>query len=446
MPFTNILLVFTLIIWAAPAHAYLDPSSGSALTTALIAALSGLIYKLKSIYYYFFGEKDPLSKLASESDIIIFSEGKNYWGTFRPITEELINRKIHFRYITLDLYDPALEIETPYMHARLIGKKQSGFTFFANIQAKLMLSTTPNIGNQNSHLKRPKGVDNLVHVFHSVSDISIYQKHSLDHYDSVILSGDFQSQSIREIEQKRGLKEKKLSTLGMPYLDALNQQLTQTHLSRENSLQVTDLQQTQPRVPTPQIPRPEINKNPTILIGSSWGQKGCLQVYGIEFIKALSTAGYSVIIRPHPQSYISELDFITRCEQEMATFDNVSWDKDTSPFSAMQSSDLLISDTSSIRFDYAFLFKKPVITLDIERENLTAFEANDLEEIWTDWASERIGKVINKNDIADLPSIVKTVLADLTSNNIEAMREEMVVNWGESSKYIVDYIIKETAA
>ena len=93
--------------------------------------------------------------------------------------------------------------------------------------------------------KKPKLVKNLVHVFHSISDISIYKKGSLDHYDSVILAGEFQKKSIRELEKKRGLKQKNFFLpLGVPYID---------HLIK--SKRVISLSKT------------------TILIGSSWGKK-----------------------------------------------------------------------------------------------------------------------------------------------------------------------------
>ena len=92
---------------------------------------------------------------------------------------------------------------------------------FSLIEAEYLLSTTPNLGTPGYPYKKPKLVKNLVHVFHSISDISIYKKGSLDHYDSVILVGEFQIKSIRELEKKRGLKQKELLPLGVPYIDHL---------------------------------------------------------------------------------------------------------------------------------------------------------------------------------------------------------------------------------
>lgn len=411
-----ILIFINLFFWAAPAHAYLDPSSGSALVTSLIAAASGFLYKIKSAFYYFFGSGKKTERQVQDDGLIIFSEGKNYWGTFRLIVEELIQRKIHFRYITLDLHDPGLEIESDYMQAKLLKNNSSGFTYFKHIKAQVMLSTTPNIGAKGFPLQKPASVNNLMHVFHSVADISVYHKFSLDAYDSVLLSGDFQRQSIRTIEKKRNLKEKTLLPAGLPYLDEMYKQLNKASTNRHL-------------------------KKPTILIGSSWGMKGCLKSYGIDFIATLAKKGYAIIIRPHPQSYISEPDFIHQSKAALEQFSDITWDKAPSPLNAMQSSNILISDTSSIRFDYAFLLSKPVITLDIPRENLEAFEAHDLEEIWTDWASERIGTVISKKSIDTLPVLVSDILGQENEKDIKELRSEMVANWANSSKHIVDHML-----
>lgn len=174
------------------------------------------------MFYGLRGKKsNTKSSIFTKDTIVLFSEGKAYWGTFRPLVDELIKQKIHFRYRTLDLYDPALTIENPYMQSKRLSISSLSLTELAKIEAPIMISTTPNIGCDGYPLPKPKKVQNLVHVFHHVGDLSSYKRHSLDHYDSAILVGEFQTKSIRDIEKLRGLKPKKLMTLGLPYLDDL---------------------------------------------------------------------------------------------------------------------------------------------------------------------------------------------------------------------------------
>ena len=107
----------------------------------------------------------------------------------------------------------------------------------------------------------------------------------------------------------------------------------------------------------------------------------------------------------------------------------------------MLASDLLISDTSSIRFDYAFLYEKPVITLDIPREKQTEYEGQFMSEIWTDSAARRLGRVIGHEDMADIVSIVGDVLSEGASDGVRQFRDETITNLGSSVKAVVDELV-----
>ena len=260
-------------------------------------------------------------------------------------------------------------------------------------------------------------VKNLIHFFHHIGDVSIYKKNSLDFYDTVILGGEFQRKSIEELEVYRGLKQKDLIVLGFPYLDSLNKEKIEF------------------------AKKPTTKQNKTILVGSSWGAKGCLNRYGTSFINQLAESGFKVIVRPHPHSLIAELDFIIKCE-EQTTHPNVSWDKSLSPSSSMLYSDILISDTSSLRFDYAFLYEKPVITLDIPIKSLSEFEAADLTESWYTEASKKLGQVVDHTSISEICAIVEGILSTQKHRDMEAFKRNTVHNFGLSAKGFISHIEK----
>ena len=222
------------------------------------------------------------------------------------------------------------------MHSHLFDKnKASSFYKLGNIKAKILLSTTPNIGTPDYPLVRPKEVEKLVHVFHAFADISAYHIGSLDNYDIVLTVGQQQEKPIREVEDARGLKKKKIIPIGLPYFDA---QYRILHANNELIKQTKEQ---------------KIEKSNTVLIGPSWGAKGLLKEYGTGFICCLAEAGFNVIVRPHPQSYLTESKFIEDCKEETAKYKNIIWDSEVIGTKSMMASDLLISDTSSIRFDYA---------------------------------------------------------------------------------------------
>lgn len=402
-----------------PILAYLDPGSGSALVGTIIAVAGAGLYSLKSFFYRLVRKPTPAEIDAAKNanpDIAIFSEGRNYWGTFREIVDELISRKVHFAYYTMDLHDPALLIDNEYMHSHLFDKnKAASFHRLANIKAKVLLSTTPNIGTPGYPFKRPANVEKLVHVFHAFADISAYHVGSLDNYDIVFSVGPQQEKPIREVESKRNLKPKKIVPIGLPYFDA------QYHATHDITC----------------AKRP----NKTILVAPSWGAKGLLTEYGTGFIAKLAEADYEIIVRPHPQSYIAEAEFIDRCKAEVLKYSNVVWDSETVGTKSMLVSDILISDTSSIRFDYAFLYEKPVITLDIPHEKQMEYEGQFMSEIWTDSAAKRIGRVLGHRDIENIVAIVGDVLTGDGEEDVRRFRDETITNLGTSAKAIANQLV-----
>lgn len=404
--------------------AYLDPGSGSALVGTLIAVAGSALYSMKSVFYRLISKKTASSlQLETPTTIAIFSEGKNYWNTWQLIVEELLARKIHFAYYTMDLHDPALLIDSEYMHSKLYDKnKAASYQHLSKLKAKVLLSTSPNIGTLGFPIKRSPNVEKMLHIFHAFADISAYHKGSLDNYDIVLTVGPHQEEYIREVEAARNLSPKKMIPVGLPYFDA--QYLSQVKVEGEQR-----------------------NSKPCILIAPSWGAKGCLNEYGIDFVKKLAEEEYDVIVRPHPQSYIAELEFIAKCMEATKPYPNVVWDRETVGSVSMEKSDLLISDTSSIRFDYAFLYGKPVITLDIPKTSQQEYDGVYQKEQWVDVAAPKLGAVLDHDTIGTLTDKVKELTSAVhlqsSPSPIVAFRTETISNLGSSAKAIVDVLVKE---
>lgn len=414
------LIIFIILFSPTAAFAYLDPGTGGVLVNIIVASVAAAIYFIRELILRFFKKGGYVDNRKNgnydEPQIAILSEGLQYWGTFKPIVDALIQNKHPFKYYTLDVNDPALTIENDLMHSQFLGYGPWSYTRVAHIEADTLLTTTPNIGTKGSPIRKPAGVNNLMHVFHSINDLSMYKTGSLDQYDSVILVGDFQIESIREIEKLRNLKKKELLPLGLPYLDGLVEE-KRTEAHKEGMK--------------------------TILVGSSWGSKGCLQSYGTEFIKQIARAGYHVIVRPHPQSYISEKELIKKCKNELSQIQNIEWDELISPSTSMSRADLLISDTSSVRFDFAFIYEKPVITLSINAGEMPGYERDYLSTIWTDKLSHEIGFVVERASIGQLSECIEKAFIEFDSSKICQIRNQTIHHFGESGVIIAKHFAEK---
>jgi hypothetical protein len=404
--------VFLLLATPTPAHAYLDPGTGNILIYVAVSLCGALAFSLRSVFWRFFGKKDT-AKQTGHDAIAIFCEGRSYWNTFKPIVNALLEMGRPFTYYSMDIDDLALTIENDLMKSSYIGEGSAAFARMGQVRSKVMLATTPNIGTPGFPMPRPRHVETLVHVCHGVDDVGLYKKGSLDNYDSVCLVGDFMIHGIRYLEHKRWLKEKELVPAGIPYLDDLASKM-------KNPLPPTD--------------------GRTILVAPSWGTKGCLFVYGGGFIKNLATAGYDIILRPHPHSWKMERELLDKVAGELSGLDNVEWDREPDGGVAMERADMLISDTSNIRMDYALLYERPVITLKINLSDPETFEISDMDGAWMDTAEREIGAVVTEDQIAGIVAIAGDIFANNTKKDLASFRNANVHNFGSSGKVIAEYL------
>ena len=416
MTMIRIYIIASLLIFSNPTYAYLDPGSGNALMYLLVSLGGALTFSIKNLYYRIIGKKIKQEEVNNNNfDLVIFSEGKQYWGTFKPLIEELLKRKIAFKYYTMDIYDPALEIDNNLINSRFLGYGDIAYARLSQCNAKFFISTTPNIGCPNYPLKRPKNVEKLIYISHAVSDISYLKKGALDNYDVVLDIAKWCEKRLRVVESNRKLKRKEFYPVGLLYLDELvkNYASIMTLTNKKNQK--------------------------TILIAPSWGKKSCLHTHGHLFITELLEQGYRIIFRPHPQSFISELNFIKEIIIKNSKFPNFIIDKARDSIASIKESDILISDSSSFKFDYAFVHKKPVITLYVPLSDLDSYEGGEFEGLWEDDVLDKIGYVVHKDNVVPMREIIeKTLNKDVSQ--IENIYNELVCNHGMAKESIVDWL------
>ena len=436
-----ILYIFFIICFFVPstAYAYLDPGTGNALIYVLLSLLGAVLYFIKGFFYKIIKSRKGQTENTSDSgrkmssgnaSIVIFNEGKTYWNTFKPIVEKLIEKNQQFTYYTMDIEDPCLKIANRLMDNRYIGDGNFAYSKIGNLNANVVLSTTPNIGTKGYPIPRSTKIKKLVHVFHGFDDLAFLHRGSLDHYDSVLLMGEFEIPIIRKLEQMRKLPSKELVPGGLPYMDEL--------LKKAEQPNYTDLR----------VSKKGFQKNSdiTVLLAPSYGEKGFLHCYGIEFIEKLAKQNFNLILRPHPQSYKFEKKLLNTAQEELKKYNNIEWDYNPDGTQSFQKADIMISDTSGVRLDFAFVYQKPFITMPISFEGLQDFEIVDLGGSWTEEAVKEIGYTLSENEIQKLDEIIKNVLKEKTDETILAFREKHIYNLGNSGEVIADYLIASNAA
>lgn len=396
---------------------YIDPGTGSMLFSLVIGLVATLTFGLRALFVkirFGFNKKD----IAEEKDVIpyvIFSDHKRYWNIFRPIVQEFENRGVDVVYYTLSSDDPALSCGMKHIKAEYLGEGNKPFAKLNFLNADIVISTTP--GLDVYQWKRSKNVKCYVHIPHTVDDLSGYRMFGLDHYDVLMASGPNQVETVDKIESLRPSIEKKEKIIvGSTPLDELKKKYDENH-------------------------RKEEDEKPVVLVAPSWGKSGILSKYGDKFLSSLEKTGFEIIVRPHPQSFSSEKDMI---DSLMEKHPSIAWNKDNDNFSVLDRSDILITDFSGIIFEYALVFKKPLIYADTEFDTLP-YDADWLDEEY--WSLRKLPQIGIKLDEKDFDDIGNIITEALNSKELSKGRKELENEcWnyqGQAGVRCVDYLIEK---
>ena len=269
--------------------------------------------------------------------------------------------------------------------------------------------TTP--GLDVLHIKRNRGVAHYCHIVHSLSPMT-YRVFGVDYFDSVLVANEVQEDFIRDIESAHNVKRKHIAITGSTYLDELSLQAKSLqHQTQDSIKDSANANATQQSLEShTHITKQNLTK--TILVSPSWGKETLLNKYGLNLLLPLAKSSYHIIIRPHPQSYISpsEKANIQYLQEALKDYSNVEWDKDTPNIYAFARADMMISDFSSVIFDFVCLQGKPVLTIDNDMD-LSGYDMADIERdsIWTFKALDRIGKRISKEHFSQLQEICEEI-------------------------------------
>lgn len=397
---------------------YIDPGTGSMLFTIIVGLVTTLYVLGRTAAMRlrtFFAGRGPRAD-TDRAGLVIYSEGKRYWNVFEPIVEELERRRIPALFLSSERDDLIFEGRYDFVRSGYIGKGYAAYARLNALEADTCLMTTP--GLDVYQLKRAKRVRRYVHILHAVDDATSYRLFGLDYFDAVLLTGSHQSDAIRELEAKRGLPAKDLAVVGCTYLDVYARKAETMAAGQRDA--------------------------PTVLVSPSWGDGGLLRKYGLSLLLPLAQTGMNVIVRPHPQSLVSEAETVAKLKDGLAAYPNVEWDEKRENLDALARADIMISDFSGVIFDYAFLFGKPVLYT-LSEFDPRPYDASDVAgEPWKFRAIRELGRELDPADFPAIGEAVRSVRADPgLAARIAALREQAWHHRGRSGEKTVDWLMED---
>jgi hypothetical protein len=398
---------------------YIDPGTGSALFSIAIGVAAAAYFLFRAFLIKtksFFSGKRNVKVSPVKYPYVIYAEDKRYFSLFKPTLEEFESRTLKLLYLTSSEDDPVFNAGYRYIRPEFIGKGNRAFARLNMLSADIVLATTP--GLDVYHWKRSKGVKHYSHVIHAVTDATTYRMFGLDYFDSVLITGEYQGYDIRKLEQKRALPKKRLVIAGCAYLDEYEKALNQ-------------------------IPKESVHEF-TVLVSPSWGPSSLLTRYGEKLLTPLVKTGLRIIVRPHPQSKISEEKILAALMEKYRQNTNISWDYERDNIYALSKADIMISDFSGIIFDYMFLCGKPVIYVNYEFD-IRPYDAHFLpdSELWQEKTLRETGFELREDGFAGIENIIKEANnSDALKAALQKAKDAAWQHRGEAGRITADFMIK----
>ena len=379
-------------------------------------------------------EKDPYRKKEKadykrffkdyEMQLVFYSEKNGFYKYFQNIIETLLEKSdVVINYITSDPNDKVFEMESDRFKPYYIGENKL-IVLMMKMEADLVVMTTPDL--ESFHIKRSlvRKDNEYIYVPHDVNSPNLtFRKEALDHFDTVFSSGYLCTKEIRKREELYKLPEKKIIEWGSSVID--------------NMIQAYDAMDQRKKAVK------------EILIAPSWQKDNILSSCIEEILENLQGHGYRIIVRPHPQFVRHEEERLNylRDKFHMDERDDMELQTDFSSNRTVYEADVVITDWSSIAFEYSFATLKPSLFINTPMKIMNEdYEELGITPIDIELRS-KVGKSVDMDKIDTLPQVVDELLnsSEFSRESLEKIRNKYIYHIGRSGEVGADYIMERLA-
>lgn len=367
-------------------------------------------------------EKEDYKRFLAVSGkrIVFYSEKNGFYKYYKGIIEEIIRRtNIVIHYITSDPEDDVFTLEGEQFKPYYISENRL-IVLMMKMETDIMAMTTPDL--ENFQLKRSYVKKDIEYIYvpHDVNSSNLtFHKDALDHFDTIFASGPKHKEEIREREQKFKLPQKNIIEWGSGVIDNMTKAYADLPVGQDSGAQKT------------------------VLIAPSWQKDNILDSCIEQILDELKGSGHKVIVRPHPQ-YVRH--FEARIDELARKYgkDGIELQKDFSSNSTVYTADLLITDWSSIAFEYAFSTLKPVLFINTPMKVVNP-DYKELSTVPIDIElRNKVGISLEETELDRINVTVDKLLHDnrFSKEAMKNMRDAYIYNVGSSGKAGAKYIIQ----
>lgn len=367
-------------------------------------------------------EREDYKKFFSvvNKHLVFYSESSGFYKYYKGMIEYILeNTNITVHYITSDSNDQVFKIaETqPRLKPYYIAEKKL-ITLMMKLDCDVMVMTMPDL--ENFHIKRSyvrKDIE-YVYVQHGIGSVNLtLRKGAQDHYDTVFCCGEHQKIETQQMEELDNTPKKKMVEWGYSLLDEM----------------IRDYESSEKHE----------NEQKTVLIAPSWQDDNIVDSCLEDILRNLAGKGYHITVRPHPQHIRHKKAYMEALAEKFRDNKDIEIQLDFSSDATVFGADILISDWSSIAYEFAYTTLKPVLFINTPMKIMNP-DYDKIKEVPIDITiRNEIGYALELSEIDRVGEAVDDLInnADKYHDVIARSREERVYNIGSSAEVGAKYII-----
>ena len=113
---------------------------------------------------------------------------------------------------------------------------------------------------------------------------------------------------------------------------------------------------------------------------------------------------------------------------------------------SLEKSEILITDNSSIVFEFILIFERPIIYIDYkDKVHNVSIDKISIKSI-DDELKENFGNILNISDLKKLPELCENLLIknNLSSDSINSFSKKYLSNLNNSASFASNYLINKS--
>ena len=277
--------------------------------------------------------------------------------------------------------------------------------------------TLTDLGN---HFQKSKLCKFYVYFFHAIASThQIYTNSAFKNYDIILSNGEYQSKELRLAEEIFSFPKKEIVNSGYFFLDNIKKKANLKSKEKRH-----------------------------VLFAPSWNynNENLFNDYGIDIISNLLSKNFILTLRPHPEHYKRSKNTINKINKLFLNDKNFFLDKSISNLKSLEKAEILITDNSSIVFEFMLIFKRPIIYIDY-REKIHNIDKDKIPIMTIDEEFKTVfGNKLNISNLENLADLCENLINEnnASSQLVDSFAKKYLSNLDHSASFAANYLTNKS--